>query len=141
MVQRIGCSATDCCRRVPACRRRGAVGFLFLGLVIVTWVAQAELAQFIQVGAYNKPFLLTWCNHSFAVLLLPVAALLFHTCVKPRADRRAHAAGVDPNNIDDGEVAVGLRFDSRFLGVDNWWIFLARVFAVALVYQLSDYAW
>ncbi len=113
------------------------MGFLWLGLVIVTWVAQSELAQFIQVGAYNKPFLLTWFNHSFATLLLPVAVLLFYTCIKPRAHRRARAA--------DDRTAAGasrdLRFDSRFLGVNNWWIFIGRVVAVALVYQLSDYAW
>lgn len=36
------------CFRTARQRREG-VGLIFLGLVIVTWVAQSELAQFIQV--------------------------------------------------------------------------------------------
>eukprot|EP00750_Incisomonas_marina_P025309 INCI5374.3.p1 GENE.INCI5374.3~~INCI5374.3.p1 ORF type:complete len:449 (+),score=38.60 INCI5374.3:59-1405(+) len=119
------------CFRTARQRREG-VGLLFLGLVIVTWVAQSELAQFIQVGSYNKPFFLTWCNHVFAVLMLPVALLGFHTCVKPKADRRQRT-------VDRG--FPGARCNNAFLGITSWPLFLARVFAVACVYQFADYAW
>ena len=138
-----------CC---PRSAQRQALGLFFVALVIVVWVAQAEVAQFIQVGSYNKPFFLTWCNHVFAVLMLPVAALGHLCCVRPRHRHYSYKLRET--------IAVGF-CDARFHGIDHrhacgrrggraadearpsstWPLFLARVFAVALTYQVADYVW
>ena len=66
------------CFRTARQRREG-VGLLFLGLVIVTWVAQSELAQFIQVG------------RSLCAFALPIQNLV------AVADHAAHWAGAINN--------------------------------------------
>ena len=48
-------------------------GYAALVVVIVSWVGQSELAQYIQVRlGYNKPFMVTWINHGAMALLLPI---------------------------------------------------------------------
>lgn len=54
---------------------RKLVGYLSLLGVIFFWVAQSEVAQWAQ-KAYNKPFFISWFNHSVGILLVPVLYLL-----------------------------------------------------------------
>ena len=44
--------------------------------VVLTWVAQSEMAQYLQTKAsYNKPYFIVYINHSFMALMLPIQAL------------------------------------------------------------------
>lgn len=101
----------------PALPRR-ILGFSALASLVISWVAQSEVAQFIQAAApdglgYDKPYLVTWVNHSAMALLLPVLWLR-HTGLL------AHVAS---------ETGSSLR---RVLG-------LCAVLSVA--YTAGDYVW
>ena len=122
--------------------KRKAVGFVFLGLVILTWVAQSEVAQFIQVGDYNKPFFLTWFNHGCLVVMVPLSYLGFVLFVR---NKPVLAAKGSARAISDADSTTSIgsfdvhttttvdKFDSKFLGVKSWPCFLSQLFAVALV--------
>jgi len=47
-------------------------GYLSLLAVVVTWIAQSEVCQLVQVDGYNKPMAITWFNHSASVVILPI---------------------------------------------------------------------
>lgn len=47
-------------------------GFFYLAAVVVTWVSQSEVAQFVQTSSYNQPMTITWLNHSVGVLVFPI---------------------------------------------------------------------
>ena len=52
--------------------KRVATGYVALALLICSWVAQSEVAQYIQATlGFNKPYFVTWLNHSAMALLVP----------------------------------------------------------------------
>ena len=54
-------------------RRHSTLGWISLVGLVVTWVAQSEVAQYLEVNLhYRKPCLITWVNHSFSIFLLPI---------------------------------------------------------------------
>ena len=61
--------------------------------VVLTWVAQSEVAQYVQTAAsYNKPYFIVYINHSCMALMLPIQAL-WHTI---STSRRRREEAFDP---------------------------------------------
>ena len=57
----------------PLARRANIVGYFSLIGLVISWVAQSEVAQYLETHLeYRKPTLITYINHSFSVLLLPL---------------------------------------------------------------------
>mmetsp|Transcript_8288 Transcript_8288/g.23016 ORF Transcript_8288/g.23016 Transcript_8288/m.23016 type:complete len:356 (-) Transcript_8288:164-1231(-) len=50
-------------------------GYLSLLAVVLTWTAQSEVCQLVQVDGYNKPMGITWINHSASVVIIPMLIL------------------------------------------------------------------
>ena len=98
-------------------RQQKLLGYVALLLLIVVWVAQSEVAQLIQTRAnYNKPYMVSFINHAFMALVLPMAMLY----------RKARGIPVW------GNIAkLGLAWP-RLLGI---------VTALSAVYFFADYAW
>ena len=56
----------------PTSRSRLLIGYVCLVLLICSWVGQSEVAQYIQTTLdYDKPYTVTWINHSVMGLILP----------------------------------------------------------------------
>ena len=54
-------------------RRANIVGYFSLIGLVISWVAQSEVAQYLETHLeYRKLTLITYINHSFSVLLLPL---------------------------------------------------------------------
>eukprot|EP00656_Telonema_subtile_P047467 TRINITY_DN5453_c0_g3_i1.p1 TRINITY_DN5453_c0_g3~~TRINITY_DN5453_c0_g3_i1.p1 ORF type:complete len:337 (-),score=51.89 TRINITY_DN5453_c0_g3_i1:383-1393(-) len=51
------------------------VGVVSMALLIVTWVAQSEIAQAVQNDQFQKPMFIVWYNHSSMALMLPAQLL------------------------------------------------------------------
>lgn len=89
-------------------------GYSLLALVIISWVGQSELAQYIQtVLRYNKPWAVTWLNHSAMALLAPALWLR------------------QPGLLAHIEAGCGIRLPR----------FLSYTAALAVLYTAGDYAW
>ena len=72
---------------------RRETGYVALAIVVVSWVGQSELAQYIQVHLeYDKPFMVTWINHGAMALLLPVLQVAQRRVVDDGNRRCASAA-------------------------------------------------
>jgi len=64
-------------------------GLLSIAMLIFSWVAQAEVAQYLQTTmGYNKPYFITWIDHSMSILMLP-AQLCWHW-IRQKHFNRAH---------------------------------------------------
>ena len=102
-------------------------GFICLVGLIITWVGQSEVAQYVQTGqSYNKPMTIVWFNHSFSALLVPIQSLWY-------AGGRYRGA---PGNRGGGWF--------KFLAIEH--DLTPRVLfrlsgRLALVYSLADYFW
>ena len=67
------------------------MGYACLTGLVVSWVAQSEVAQYVQTSAaYNKPYFIVWCNHGGMALVLPCQELWQR--YKRRRRRAAQAA-------------------------------------------------
>lgn len=44
------------------------LGYLCIFVVIVTWIAQSEVAQALETSSYNRPYIITLVNHSLGML-------------------------------------------------------------------------
>eukprot|EP00937_MAST-01D_sp_MAST-1D-sp2_P004997 g4997.t1 len=101
---------------------------IFADGVIASWVAQSEVAQYVQTAAcYNKPYFIVWVNHSFMALMLPLQALWVatrrwwqwrHNSARLESHGRSHdEVGFDRNPLlveaevlhggDDDDLAAG----------------------------------
>jgi len=88
------------------------VGYLALGLLLCSQVGQAEVAQYIQTTLrFNKPYMVTWINHSTMALLVP--------------------ANWRNGTREKLETVFGMRM--RHI--------IALMAMLALVYTFGDYAW
>ena len=100
---------------------KGALGYCSLFALIIVWVAQSEVVQYLQLAngtTYNKPYLVTFVNHAFMALLLPV--VLLWRCVRGKPGWRAGIPGE-------------LSLSSSQLG--------CILFGLSVVYFMGDYAW
>jgi len=43
-------------------------GYICLFFVVVTWIAQSEVAQAVETSSYNRPYIITYVNHSLGLL-------------------------------------------------------------------------
>eukprot|EP00928_Gymnodinium_smaydae_P028895 TRINITY_DN21913_c0_g1_i1.p1 TRINITY_DN21913_c0_g1~~TRINITY_DN21913_c0_g1_i1.p1 ORF type:complete len:339 (-),score=30.28 TRINITY_DN21913_c0_g1_i1:41-1057(-) len=61
---------------LPATSKRfDAIGYIACCLVVISWVAQSEVSQLVQVSNYNKPLAITWFNHSAGIFVFPLILL------------------------------------------------------------------
>ena len=97
-----------------------------MATVIVTWVLQSEVAQCLETAnclgvkhVYQKPWFLTWCNHSWQALMLPITAAYHY-----RQTGRVYW-------LDDLERQFGVT-PKQLVGIS---------FCLGFVYLIGDYLW
>jgi len=74
-------------------------GCAYLAGLVLTWVAQSEVCQLVQVEHYNKPMAITWFNHSVGVLVFPLTLLGGGSAAESMARlRKAMPGGLLPLN-------------------------------------------
>ena len=99
-------------------------GALALTAVVFLWVGQSEVAQAIQTAAdFNKPYMLTWMNHTLLSLMLPLQALWYYY-TRP---------------VEDHDVGL-LRNVWRMHGLSSRALVKKAAFLSAL-YLSADYIW
>ena len=104
-----------------------------LGL-ITTWIAQSEVSSSLQTRLatpYDRPFAITWFNHSLLLLCLPVALLLHRRRPPTPAPDEAPLLSVQAPAPAPGAWPV-LAAPRRLAGA---------VMLLAVLYVASDYAW
>lgn len=90
-----------------AAERSWVFGAVCLTGYIVSWVAQAEICQYLQRNVdYNKPYFIVWINHSVCVFMLPIQAWYYQMATRPsdkdlpsswfQAMREVHKVEVGP---------------------------------------------
>jgi len=67
-------TAPVCCQKEDW--RKAWTGYLCIVLVALTWVAQSEVAQAVEANSYNRPYLITYFNHSLCLLLAPAQGMV-----------------------------------------------------------------
>mmetsp|Transcript_10930 Transcript_10930/g.27531 ORF Transcript_10930/g.27531 Transcript_10930/m.27531 type:complete len:340 (-) Transcript_10930:356-1375(-) len=99
----------------PIHKASRVIGYALIGLVVFCWIAQSEVAQLVETSqAYDKPYLITYFNHSLSVFMIPAQAAV-------AAALRWH----------DAPVRQALRV--QHLG---W-----RLVVLAVMYQAADWVW
>lgn len=68
-------------------------GYAYLAGLVLTWVAQSEVCQLVQVEHYNKPMAIAWFNHSLGVLVFPLTLLSGGSAAESRARLREAMPG------------------------------------------------
>ena len=89
-------------------------GYCCLAGLVVSWVAQSEVAQYVQTSAsYNKPYFIVWCNHGGMALVLPCQELWQrYQRSRRRAAQAAAIAALGPGSpcqrpdVDEGREAL-----------------------------------
>jgi drug/metabolite transporter (DMT)-like permease len=109
-------------------KKLSIVGILSIVGLVVTWIAQSEVAQSIQTGGYNKPYFITWCNHSWMALLVPVQCLWYSSRTLPRS--------APEENLPSSWFA----FIEETHGWSKWGLFKMAGW-LSILYTISDYAW
>eukprot|EP01064_Diplonema_japonicum_P016649 TRINITY_DN2464_c0_g1_i1.p1 TRINITY_DN2464_c0_g1~~TRINITY_DN2464_c0_g1_i1.p1 ORF type:complete len:382 (+),score=59.99 TRINITY_DN2464_c0_g1_i1:36-1181(+) len=97
--------------------RKRVTGYFCLTMVVVAWVGQSEVTRSLQVDGdgYNKPFFLSWVNHTVAFVMVPIQGW-FSRC-------------------------RGEPFMPPALSKTPWTIVFKAIFLLSVVYLLGDYIW
>lgn len=114
---------------------RQSVGYLCILGTIATWVLQNELLQCLQTATclhatrgFNKPYTMTWWNHSCLALLLPLSALIRQSRTPPSPSQ---AAGRTSSH-------TWLPRDVQQAGLTHWRM-LCLGLPLAVIYLIADY--
>lgn len=95
--------------------QRNKLGYIFLILVVLTWVGQSEVAQAVEGASYNRPYFISFFNHSLCMALGPLQAV--YLCLA--GDKRAPC--------------------SKLLSSNKYACF--HLIAITVVYQVADWVW
>eukprot|EP01001_Neometanema_parovale_P006115 NODE_2496_length_1407_cov_64.529595_g2374_i0.p1 GENE.NODE_2496_length_1407_cov_64.529595_g2374_i0~~NODE_2496_length_1407_cov_64.529595_g2374_i0.p1 ORF type:complete len:371 (-),score=47.52 NODE_2496_length_1407_cov_64.529595_g2374_i0:151-1263(-) len=114
------------------------IGYMFVAGVVASWIFQAEVAQCLQKAGclgvkepFNKPYFMTWANHGWQALMLPLSAAI-HRFKGHRTESWTFVMEEQYELTPSVLFIIGLKFAVCYFIADYFWYLALPLTSVAI---------
>lgn len=129
----------ECCSTLHF--EKFGIGYFYIILVLTCWVVQSELSQSLQTTShYNKPYFMTYFNHSWCGIMLPIMGVYYR--LKRRRNVKVSNSDLESILIPSAQPQnVTVERFSQYWTLVGYKPYLTFVALFTCVYSAADYCW